>query len=266
MWLCLGTFPHGYALAGTDGVILTDRLQSGASVYIESADAWAFDPPTAFVDFDGVENDTALDGDDGFVAMTGLASGELNLVGLDAAYSQDQFGNDFTDRLLPSGATPFMDLDVAAGSAGTIWEDSDEGYGTGIYFETDPPLGRVICQSWEFGGYQGDQAALASLYATVLPVSALPFMRGNCNIDASTNIADAIFILGFLFPVGDPPVLICPNACDANNDGGVNIADAVSILAALFGMPTVPLVEPFPGCGVDLDDNNLPCDSFSSCP
>jgi len=83
------------------------------------------------------------------------------------------------------------------------------------------------------------------------------FSRGDANDDGARNIADAVFILQYLFGGGGEPP--CPDAADANDDGGLNIADAVAILQHLFGGGG-DLPAPFPGCGTDPTDDNLgPC-------
>lgn len=86
--------------------------------------------------------------------------------------------------------------------------------------------------------------------------SAVQFVRGDTNGDMANNIADAVYLLGNLFPSGSPNVLACLEAADANNDGAVNIADAVAILGSLFGSPAVPLAAPYPTCGVIADSPN----------
>lgn len=92
-------------------------------------------------------------------------------------------------------------------------------------------------------------------------------VRGDCNVDGSTNIADAVALLGHLFPPAGTPgvVLECRDACDANDDGTLNISDAVVLLSALFGMPPTPLPAPTL-CGIDPTADGLDCGSFSACP
>lgn len=97
------------------------------------------------------------------------------------------------------------------------------------------------------------------------PTSGGVFKRGDCNNDALTNIADAVFLLGFLFPIGAPPSLACQSACDANDDGQMNIADAVRILDALFGIPATPLPAPTGSCGADPTSDALTCDNYTGC-
>lgn len=117
------------------------------------------------------------------------------------------------------------------------------------------------------GDCGGVLASPVSCGVTIM--STLPeFRRGDCNSDGATNIADAVYLLGNLFPPvgGTPNVLACVDACDGNDDGGVNIADAVTILGALFGMPSVPLPAPYPGCGTDPTSDSLDCATYSFCP
>lgn len=92
------------------------------------------------------------------------------------------------------------------------------------------------------------------------------FVRGDCSGDGSTNIADAVFLLGSLFPgPAGPNVIECDDACDANDDSGVNLADAVAILSSLFGMPPLGLPAPV-SCGADPTVDSIDCMAFGACP
>lgn len=92
------------------------------------------------------------------------------------------------------------------------------------------------------------------------------FMRGDCNADALFNIADAIFLLSFLFPMGMPPQPTCRDACDGNDDGCLDIGDPVSILGALFGGAGV-LPAPFMTCGYDpTPQDRMGCLNYDGCP
>lgn len=98
-----------------------------------------------------------------------------------------------------------------------------------------------------------------------ITIVGVDFVRGDCSADGAFNLADAVFALTYLFPVGNP-TLPCPDACDCNDDGSVNLADAICILSALFGVPAVPPPTPYPGCGVDPSVDGLDCGSFVACP
>ncbi len=88
------------------------------------------------------------------------------------------------------------------------------------------------------------------------------FERGDANTDGITDIADAVFVLGYLFQGNRTPT--CLDAADANDDGGVDISDASALLGYLFlgsGPPPPPLTE----CGIDPTDDAIGCESFGPC-
>lgn len=92
------------------------------------------------------------------------------------------------------------------------------------------------------------------------------FRRGDCNHDGQRNVADAVFLLGFLFPpLGVMNQPVCDSACDGNDDGTLNLADAVAILNALFGTPPVSLPPPLT-CGPDPTPDALSCAAVVGCP
>ena len=81
------------------------------------------------------------------------------------------------------------------------------------------------------------------------------FVRGDCNGDGGTNVADAVYLLDYLF-IGSA-VLTCEDACDIDDDGALNIADPINFLAYLFsgGPPPAP-PNPITGCGPDVFDTD----------
>jgi hypothetical protein len=183
---------------------------------------------------------------DGLDTALGLDVSDLQ----DIAYNQDQAtGNDWTDQLQTT------DLDSLGPNSALVWEPDAQAYGagvgTGVFYDTDSG-GKVLCQSWEFGGFGGDQNDLAGRYVGILgggPSSEPQFRRGDKNMDGGFNIADEIYLLAALFSGG--AACACPDACDENDDGAVNIADAIFGLAALFSGGAAP---PAPGpntCGED---------------
>jgi hypothetical protein len=264
VWMMSGTWPNDYRITDADGTALAAAVENGTSVYFESADHWGYvHVVTEYDNYDGVDQAVVVDGDDSFLSMNGADSG----FGLDTsdlsgtAYNQAAVNIDYTDQ-----------INALAGAAGPnavqIWTDAVQGYGTGIFYATDAPYGNTISQSWEFGGFGGDQVDLAARYIAALggggPVGPL-FGRGDCNADGGFNLADAVFLLAALFSGG--PAGSCLDACDANSDGSVNLADAIFSLASLFsGGP--PPSDPAPtGCDVDGDDSDtLDCANFPPCP
>lgn len=55
---------------------------------------------------------------------------------------------------------------------------------------------------------------------------------GDANGDGSVNVADAVYIINYVFKGGPAPDPVC--AGDANGDGGVNVGDAVYLIAYVF--------------------------------
>jgi len=265
-WMICGTYPNDYRINDADGTALATAVENGKGVYFEAGDHWGFvHLVTAYDNYDGVDQSSVADGNDTFLSMNGFDTG----FGLDTsdlsgtAYNQAAAGSDWTDQ--------FNALAGAAGpNAGLLWSDAVAGYGTGAFYATDDPFGNTISQSWEFGGFGGDQVDLAARYLAVLggggPPPGVTFTRGDCNADGGFNIADQIFILAALFSGG--PSGICDDACDENDDGGINIADGIFGLTTLFnGGPPPPAPSPADGCGVDATDTDaLDCASFPPCP
>ncbi len=86
---------------------------------------------------------------------------------------------------------------------------------------------------------------------------ATTFRRGDANCDSSLDLADAVWILSYLFRDSITPN--CRDAMDSNDDGSVDIADAIYILAYLFRPAGVPPLPPFPGPGSDPTPDGLDC-------
>jgi hypothetical protein len=272
LWVALGTWPNNHILTFDEGAILVERLLAGVSLYIEGGDHWGFDPPTPLRDYDGVLGTAASgniisDGDDSLTALVGLSHGGLDFTGADAPYSQDSLGNDFTDRLLPTGAAG-SPVDFFGANAGVVWQSST-GYGVAIYylppipFVGDPP-GKVLSSSFEFGGYQGDEEdGMQKMSDELKGIGGTEFERGDCNEDGLCDIGDAIYLLGGLF--GGGATWTCEDACDSNDDDSLDIADAIWKLSFLFsGGP--PPENPFGLCGFDGSPGTLGCVSFPPCP
>ncbi len=131
---------------------------------------------------------------------------------------------------------------------------------------TAPGIGAVrIAEDGESFAYLGARGLYLGM-VTRTP----PFVRGNANASpvsaanprASIDIADAVFILSYLFAKGTPPP--CFDAADANDDGKNDLADAIAILQHLFAA-SGPLREPFRACGPDPTPDALGCVSFPAC-
>ncbi|MGE3165736.1 MAG: beta strand repeat-containing protein, partial [Planctomycetota bacterium] len=118
----------------------------------------------------------------------------------------------------------------------------------------NPPLNNTISQS-------GVSILPGLLPADVCFVSDSLFVRGDPNADGTSNIADAIFVLSFLFTGGASPS--CLASADMNRDGAIDISDIVYVLFWQFNGGAAP-PEPYPNCGGDVDDQ-LGCTAFGPC-
>jgi len=87
------------------------------------------------------------------------------------------------------------------------------------------------------------------------------FIRGDANKDDGVDVSDAVFIIAYLFRLGDVPP--CFDAADSNNDTRLDLSDSIWILNYLFKGGPQPS-EPFPQAGVDPSDDgsgSMSCES-----
>ena len=101
----------------------------------------------------------------------------------------------------------------------------------------------------------------------ILSIVTLPFLgdlfvRGDANLDADVNLADAISILSHLFLIAE--VGGCEDARDANDSGSTDLSDAVTVINLLFTTGG-SLPPPFPACGLDETVDTQGCDD-TICP
>lgn len=81
------------------------------------------------------------------------------------------------------------------------------------------------------------------------------FVRGDTNFDATTNLADALAVVGYTFLGGS---LLCRDAADVNDDGAIDPADPIYLLSYVF-MAGPPPAAPFPSAGTDASGDALGC-------
>ena len=88
------------------------------------------------------------------------------------------------------------------------------------------------------------------------------FKRGDANSDQDIDLADAIFILSYLFTGTEGPE--CEDTGDANDDGTIDLADAIKVLSYLFteGSGSGSLSDL---CNEDLTEDLLGCSSYPVC-
>ncbi|MGE3167229.1 MAG: LamG-like jellyroll fold domain-containing protein, partial [Planctomycetota bacterium] len=139
---------------------------------------------------------------------------------------------------LPPGEPLMGTLTVAAGAT--------ENFDLIVeYVDLDPfRMQDIVIEADIDGDGLPDAASSVAIASTLEPVVAGPTLRrADCNVDGSLNIADAIFLLGYLFSGGASPS--CEDSCDANDDGQLNIADGIYVLTHLFANGAEP-PAPFP--------------------
>jgi hypothetical protein len=89
------------------------------------------------------------------------------------------------------------------------------------------------------------------------------FIRGDANSDGTTDLSDALAVLGSLF-LGEKKVP-CVQAGDVNDDGALDISDGFCILSFLF-LGGEGIAPPVGSCGIDPTGHGLSCHSFPGCP
>lgn len=263
LFAILGTYPDRHVLTSAEGTLLQNFVTSGGNLFVSGGDTWGFDAQTPLQTVDGVAS--ATDGDDSLLGLTGLDYSAASFSGLSATYTQDQVGNDYTDRLTPATS------DSLGPNAGAVWTDDGAGggggYTVGIYYDTTSG-GKVFSQSFEFGGHNGDRVLFMERMIDVFGGTVTPtdtFRRGDTNNDGGFDISDVVFALGALFVPGSP-TLPCADAGDGNDDGGFDVSDAVYMLSALFVPGSPPPPDPGPTtCGDDPTMDSLDC-ATSACP
>ncbi len=88
------------------------------------------------------------------------------------------------------------------------------------------------------------------------------FLRGDSTGDGAINITDPIHIIFVLFAGAAPP--LCLKRGDADDNSAVDVTDAIRLLDYLFRNGAEP-PQPFPGCGIDPTDDDLPCEAGAPC-
>lgn len=93
---------------------------------------------------------------------------------------------------------------------------------------------------------------------TLEVVDAVPFLRGDCNIDGAREISDVIALFSIVF---EGATTTCLSACDFGDDGTLDLADGVALAEYLFTdgpAPAAPAVE----CGAP---SSAFCDAYGAC-
>ena len=100
---------------------------------------------------------------------------------------------------------------------------------------------------------------MSGLYQLTI-VPEIEFIRGDADQDGVVTVQDMGIILRHIQGI---EVVICIDACDANDDGEVNSLDIITMAQEITTGD--PLPAPFPNCGLDPTPDILGCDSHASC-
>lgn len=213
-----------------------------------SVDAGGPPPPSISVSF-SMASDSVTEAAGIYTATVELSSAPTSDIaaGLTFSGTASSGGLDYSVSsmlLLPAGS---LTVDVPI----TIIDDSVIEMDETAILNLQVPAGVVLGTPSSFTLTIGDDDA----------PPLIDFVRGDTNADGAIGIADAIFLLTYLFSGGSAS---CLNALDANDDDGTDVADAISLLTYLFGggaAPTAPVV-----CGQDPTPGSLSCVGFAACP
>ncbi|MCK9399490.1 MAG: C25 family cysteine peptidase [Bacteroidales bacterium] len=137
IFVCLGTYDNNYVLTADEGQILADYLEQGGNLFMEGADTWFYDAPTAV---HPMFNIAGLEDGNGDLAQLDGQAGTI-AEGMSYLFNGD---NNYIDHL---GAIP---------PAQMMFMNSDPQYGAGVSY--DAGTYRTVGFSFEFGGLQdGDK-------------------------------------------------------------------------------------------------------------
>jgi hypothetical protein len=215
VFVLLGIYPDNYILQDTDAVILTEFLNSAGELYMEGGDTWAFDSQTSLQSMFGLLAEA--DGTADLATINGVDNTFTESMSFDY-----QGGNNFIDRILPSGGFSIM-------------FNSDPEYTTAIAYENILQGYRTIASTHELGGLFGDSF---NLYISSL----LQFLDegyeneqqictpGDLNQDGVVDVIDIIRHVNIIINVEDSPSDIELCASDLNSDEIIDVLDVIAII------------------------------------
>lgn len=112
--------------------------------------------------------------------------------------------------------------------------------------------GQILYDQWLLSG----KGPPVIMDFQTIELAADDFVRGDGNTDGTIDLADAVFLLEYLFTGGATPP--CRSACDGNDDGGLDAADPIYLISYLFSGGLAP-PSPHPACGADPTIDALEC-------
>jgi hypothetical protein len=110
---------------------------------------------------------------------------------------------------------------------------------TGTSLLLPDPLPAEDTYYWRINHY--DLAGNETGYSSASSFTYLTYICGDANADLQVNVADAVYIINYVFKGGPAPNPLASG--DANNDGQVNVADAVYLINYVFKGGPPPCAE-----------------------
>ncbi len=137
---------------------------------------------------------------------------------------------------IPDG-TAGMEYDMVLGAAGGTapytWSITSGAMPDGIVLDAEGKMSGIPAEVGDYHFTVGvSDAGLPGLSDFQHYDMAVGYICGNAANDNSINVADAVFIINYIFKGGPPPAIL--DAGDANCDRAINIADAVYLINYIF--------------------------------
>ena len=172
-------------------------------------------------------------GEGGYMRMEYGAS----RIGYGAAYVNYPGAVRITTTSLPScsvGVAYSAQLEISAGGSSIVWTDRDGSLaGAGLSLST----GGLISGTPTVAGMISFVAEVHDNLGThdeqAYTIEASKYIDGDANADTEVNIADAVYVLNYIFRRGQPPQPT-EAAGDANCDGAANVGDVVFVITYVF--------------------------------
>ena len=189
-----------------------------------------------------------------------------NSVSLDIQFEQIEVGDEsfsFPMDTTDDFHTYRVDWDPEVPSATLFVDDEDTGITLGADLLSNSRGRTELVLGDAYSGTLGGQIVFDHYSFEAAHDDGGGFRRGEVNLQGAIDLADAVYILNWLFLGGPSPD--CVKSADVNDSGTTpDLGDSVYLLGFLFlGGPPPP--APFGDCGEDPTPDEVPCESNPPC-